>query len=246
MVAEPVVDTLVEKEGVHLTVASLFEKDAKKLAKGHPRVATSSLDISNMKSVGDLVQAHDVVIRFLSFFISFFLPVFSDSGFQCCLLCFSLVPATFHPLVAEVCIERKKNMVTASYISPAMQALHDRYASKKTKKQMTNQPQKIDVFDSAVAAGVTILNEIGLDPGIDHLSAMKIIDEVKHEGGKILSFSSVCGGLPAPEASDNPLGYKFSWSPRGVLAAGLNPSKYLYNGKVGFIQQQKERKKKLT
>ena len=111
---------------------------------------------------------------------------------------------------------------------------------------MTNQPQKIDVFDSAVAAGVTILNEIGLDPGIDHLSAMKIIDEVKHEGGKILSFSSVCGGLPAPEASDNPLGYKFSWSPRGVLAAGLNPSKYLYNGKVGFIQQQKERKKKLT
>ena len=70
MVAEPVVDTLVEKAGVHLTVASLFEKDAQKLAKGHPRVTTSSLDLTNMKSVEDLVQAHDVVIRF-HFFSSF-------------------------------------------------------------------------------------------------------------------------------------------------------------------------------
>ena len=74
---------------------------------------------------------------------------------------------------------------------------------------------------------------------------MKIIDEVKHEGGKILSFSSVCGGLPAPEASDNPLGYKFSWSPRGVLSAGLNPSKYLNNGKVGLLFFKKEQRKKV-
>ena len=95
---------------------------------------------------------------------------------------------------------------------------------------------------------MTILNEIGLDPGIDHLSAMKIIDEVKHEGGKILSFSSVCGGLPAPEASDNPLGYKFSWSPRGVLSAGLNPSKFLNNGKVGllFFKKNRERKSNIS
>jgi alpha-aminoadipic semialdehyde synthase len=100
MVAEPVVDALVERPEVNLTIASLFEKDAKKLAKNNSRVATSTLDITNKQTVGDLVKAHDVVI--------------------------SLVPATFHPSVAESCIENKKNMVTASYISPAMLKLHER------------------------------------------------------------------------------------------------------------------------
>ena len=100
-------------------------------------------------------------------------------------------------------------MVTASYVSPAMRALHE----------------------SATAAGVCILNEAGLDPGIDHMSAMKLIDEVKGRGGRITSFSSVCGGLPAPEAAaNNPLGYKFSWSPRGALAAARNAATYLRAG----------------
>ena len=84
----------------------------------------------------------------------------------------------------------------------------------------------------AKKAGITVMNEIGLDPGIDHLYAVKMIEEVHAAGGKVLSFLSYCGGLPAPEDSDNPLGYKFSWSSRGVLLALLNTAKYLRDGKV--------------
>ena len=76
------------------------------------------------------------------------------------------------------------------------------------------------------------MNEIGLDPGIDHLYAIKTIDEVHSKGGKILSFLSYCGGLPAPEASNNPLGYKFSWSARGVLLALRNSARFWQDGKV--------------
>ena len=81
-------------------------------------------------------------------------------------------------------------------------------------------------------AGIVVMNEIGLDPGIDHLYAIKTIDEVHAKGGKILSFVSFCGGLPAPEASNNPLGYKFSWSSRGVLLALRNNARYYKDGKV--------------
>jgi saccharopine dehydrogenase-like NADP-dependent oxidoreductase len=100
-------------------------------------------------------------------------------------------------------------MVTTSYVSPAMRALDER----------------------ATAAGVTLLNEIGVDPGIDHMSAMKVIHHVQRHGGEITSFRSWVGGLPAPEANTNPFGYKFSWSPRGVLLAGRNPARYLEDGK---------------
>lgn len=121
----------------------------------------------------------------------------------------SLIPASLHPLVARACIAKGVNMVTSSYISPDMESLHD----------------------SAKQAGVTIMNEIGLDPGIDHLSALKTIHDVRAHGGTIKSFVSWCGGLPAPEASCNPLGYKFSWSVRGVLNAGLNSARWRENGK---------------
>jgi saccharopine dehydrogenase-like NADP-dependent oxidoreductase len=87
----------------------------------------------------------------------------------------------------------------------------------------------------AKQAGITILNEIGLDPGIDHMSAMKIIHDVASKGGKVTSFMSYCGGLPAPEANTNPLGYKFSWSPRAVLLAGRNDGRYLKDGKEIYI-----------
>src|SRR6201995_2447577 len=80
-------------------------------------------------------------------------------------------------------------------------------------------------------AGITVMNEIGLDPGIDHLSAVLTIDEVHKAGGRVLSFLSYCGGLPAPEDSDNPLGYKFSWSSRGVLLALKNEAKFYEGGK---------------
>lgn len=84
-------------------------------------------------------------------------------------------------------------------------------------------------------AGISIVNEIGLDPGIDHLTAMEMFDNVKAKGGVITSFVSWCGGLPAPEVSNNPLGYKFSWSPKGVLMAGLNSAKFKRDGKQVII-----------
>ena len=80
-------------------------------------------------------------------------------------------------------------------------------------------------------AGVVLLNEIGVDPGIDHMSAMRIIHDVKKRGGRVASFRSYCGGLPAPDCNDNPWGYKFSWAPRGVCTAGKNSAKFRENGK---------------
>jgi len=125
-------------------------------------------------------------------------------------LTISLLPYTYHVRVARLCIAHRKHMVTTSYISRDMQALDA----------------------EAKAAGITILNEIGVDPGIDHMSAMRVIDDVKHRGGDVVSFASYCGGLPAPEANTNLWGYKFSWSPRGVLLAGLNDGRYLKDGKI--------------
>jgi len=121
----------------------------------------------------------------------------------------SLLPAAYHPVVAKMCIELGKDMTTTSYVSPAMKAL--------------DEPAK--------KAGVVILNESGVDPGIDHMSAMRIIHSVQKKGGKVVSFMSYCGGLPAPEANTNPYGYKFSWSPKGVLLAGRNDGKYRKDGK---------------
>lgn len=128
----------------------------------------------------------------------------------------NMVPYSFHPIVAKYCIEFKKNMVTTSYVSDAMKAL-DKDAKK---------------------AGIIILNEVGLDPGIDHMEAMRIIHDIESKGGEVTSFTSYCGGLPAPEANTNPFGYKFSWSPIGVLLAGKNSAQYLENGKEVFIPSE--------
>jgi len=125
----------------------------------------------------------------------------------------SLVPYAFHPVVARACIRRRKSMVTTSYVSPAMKSLDA----------------------DARAAGIVILNEVGLDPGIDHMESMRIIDEVRRKGGKVLGFTSYCGGLPAPDSNTNPFGYKFSWSPRGVLLAGTNSARYLEDGREILI-----------
>ncbi len=122
----------------------------------------------------------------------------------------SLVPWIHHPAVARACIKHRKHMVTTSYVKDEMKALDE----------------------PARAAGITILNEVGLDPGIDHMSAMKIINEVKARGGRIASFESMCGALPSPRCASNPFGYKFSWSPLGVLLASQNPARYLRNGRT--------------
>lgn len=121
----------------------------------------------------------------------------------------SLVPNTFHPLVAKHCLGERKNLVTTSYVNEAMRAFDDEVRN----------------------AGLVFLNEVGLDPGIDHMEAMRVIDGVKAEGGRVLGFTSWCGGLPAPEANTNPFGYKFSWSPRGVLLAGKSAAHYLKDGR---------------
>lgn len=120
----------------------------------------------------------------------------------------SLLPYTHHVTVAQECIAQKKPLVTTSYVSPAMKELDA----------------------AAKEAGIIILNEVGLDPGIDHMSAMQIIHKVQQAGGQVKGFMSYCGGLPAPEANNNPLGYKFSWSPRGVLLAARNAAHYLRQG----------------
>jgi saccharopine dehydrogenase (NADP+, L-glutamate forming) len=129
-----------------------------------------------------------------------------------CDLAISLVPYTYHVQIAKLCIKLKKHLVTTSYVSKEMK----------------------DLDKATRAAGILILNEIGLDPGIDHMSAMKIIHEVEKKGGKIESFRSNCGGLPSLPSNNLPLGYKFSWSPRAVLMAGKNNGQYLEDGKLIF------------
>ncbi|MFA6235220.1 MAG: saccharopine dehydrogenase C-terminal domain-containing protein, partial [Bacteroidota bacterium] len=122
----------------------------------------------------------------------------------------SLIPWIHHMKVANLCVELGKNMVTTSYVKPEMQAL-----------------------DAAVRAkGLIFLNEIGVDPGIDHMAAMSVINRVKREGGAVTSFFSYCGGLPARQDNNNPLGYKFSWSPVGVMLAAKNNGRYLKDGQT--------------
>ena len=124
-------------------------------------------------------------------------------------LAVSMLPYVHHPTVARLCVKHRKHMVTTSYVKEPMAQLDQ----------------------AAKEAGVILLNEIGVDPGIDHMTAMKVIHRVQHDGGEITGFTSWCGGLPAPEANTNPFGYKFSWSPRGVLLAGKNSAHYLKDGR---------------
>ncbi len=126
----------------------------------------------------------------------------------------SLLPWTHHMKVAELCLELGKHLVTTSYVQEPMRKLDADVRRK----------------------GLLFLNELGVDPGIDHMSAMKIIHEVEAGGGKVLHFRSYCGGLPAPENNDNPFGYKFSWSPRGVVLASRNSARYLENGQIVEIE----------
>ena len=126
----------------------------------------------------------------------------------------SMLPARFHIDVAKDCIALKTNLITPSYISPEMKELDE----------------------EAKKAGIIIMNEIGVDPGIDHMSAMKIIHEIKAKGGEITSFKSFCGGLVAPESDNNPWNYKFTWNPRNVVLAGQGgASCFIRNGEYKYI-----------
>lgn len=128
-------------------------------------------------------------------------------------LVISLLPAMFHIHVATECLKQEKNMITASYVSPEIKALHADAESK----------------------GLTFLMECGLDPGIDHMSAMHVIHHIKEKGGFITSFKSFTGGLIAPESDNNPWNYKITWNPRNVVVAGQGTAKYLENGAYKYI-----------
>jgi saccharopine dehydrogenase-like NADP-dependent oxidoreductase len=128
-------------------------------------------------------------------------------------LVISMLPAFMHMSVAKDCVLYKKHMATASYVSQEMAELNK----------------------EALSAGVILMNEIGLDPGIDHASAMKIIDEIHAAGGELTSFKSYCGGLVAPEYNDNPWGYKFTWNPRNVVLAGQGTAQFIENGSYKYI-----------
>lgn len=172
----------------HLSIADVQEDLAREKAGWHPNFTAVKLDIHNDELRQKLISEHDLVI--------------------------SMLPAHMHLSVAEDCIFYKKHMVTASYISKEMKALHD----------------------EAVKAGVILINEIGVDPGIDHLSAMKVLDRIRDKGGKMLLFESFTGGLVAPESDDNPWNYKFTWNPRNVVLAGSGGAvKFKQEGQYKYI-----------
>ncbi|XP_037495733.1 alpha-aminoadipic semialdehyde synthase isoform X2 [Jatropha curcas] len=125
----------------------------------------------------------------------------------------SLLPPSCHIIIANACIKLSKHLVTASYIDDSMSALDEK----------------------AKAADITILGEMGMDPGIDHMMAMKMINQAHVRKGRLKSFTSYCGALPSPAAANNPLAYKFSWSPAGVIRAGRNPATYRLNGEIVHI-----------
>ncbi len=133
-------------------------------------------------------------------------------------LIISMLPAFLHIDVAKDCLRLKKNLITPSYISPEMKAL----------------------APEVEAAGLTFLNELGVDPGIDHMSAMRLLDELRKDGAEITNFESFTGGLVAPESDDNPWNYKFTWNPRNVvLACQGGAVQFRHNGRFKYIPYQK-------
>jgi saccharopine dehydrogenase (NADP+, L-glutamate forming) len=183
LVSKPMVEYLL-REGFEVTIATRTKEKADRLLGGHENGRSVAWMTDDMESLDRMVKESDLAV--------------------------SLLPYRYHVDVAKLCLKHGKPLVTTSYVSPAMQALHD----------------------DAVRAGVILLNEAGLDPGIDHMSAMRIIDNVHKRGGKIEEFYSLCGALPAPEYATNPLGYKFSWSPKGVVLASRNGATYLKHGNI--------------
>ncbi|NIM00493.1 MAG: saccharopine dehydrogenase [Acidobacteria bacterium] len=182
LVSRPIVQYFLDHDGRDLTVATLYVEDAQRLIGDRTDARAVALDVTDAEQVDRQVSAADLVV--------------------------SLVPFHLHAEVARIAVARGVNLVTTSYVSPAMRELDA----------------------AAREAGVLLLNECGLDPGLDHMSAMRVIDRVHADDGKIISFESCTGGLPAPEAADNPWRYKFSWSPRGALVAGTHAARYLGDG----------------
>jgi saccharopine dehydrogenase-like NADP-dependent oxidoreductase len=169
-------------ENLKITVGDISVAAANQKLNNHKNAEAIQLDVFNEEQRVEAIKNADIII--------------------------SMLPARFHIEVAKDCIKLKKNMVTASYISKEMEALHQ------------------DVIDN----NLVFMNEIGVDPGIDHMSAMQVIDKIRDNGGKMLLFESFTGGLVAPESDNNLWNYKFTWNPRNVVTAGQG-------GAAMFIQE---------
>jgi saccharopine dehydrogenase-like NADP-dependent oxidoreductase len=181
-----------EKEQLHITIGDLSIELAQQKTNNHKNATAIAFDVHNEEQRKIEIQKANIVI--------------------------SMLPAHLHIEVVKDCVIYKKHMVTASYISPAMQELDE----------------------IAKANQLIFMNEIGLDPGIDHMSAMKIMDEIRAKGGKIILFESFCGGLVAPESDTNLWNYKFSWNPRNVVLAGQGGSaKFIQEGTYKYIPYHK-------
>jgi saccharopine dehydrogenase-like NADP-dependent oxidoreductase len=177
-----------ENENLHLVVADLSLALAEKKTQNHPNATPIALNIFETEERKAAIEKADIVI--------------------------SMLPAHLHIEIAKDCLEFKKHLVTASYISDAMQGLDE-----EVKKN-----------------NLIFMNEIGLDPGIDHMSAMKVIDEIRAKGGNMLLFESFCGGLVAPECDNNLWNYKFTWAPRNVVLAGQGgAAKFIQEGTYKYI-----------
>lgn len=181
-----------ETENLHITIGDLSLELAQKKTQNHKNATAIALDIFDESQRKTEIEKSDIVI--------------------------SMLPAHLHIEVAKDCIVYKKHMVTASYISDAMEELDE----------------------LAKQNNLVFMNEVGLDPGIDHMSAMKVIDEIHEKGGKIILFESFCGGLVAPESDNNLWNYKFTWAPRNVVLAGQGgAAKFIQEGKYKYIPYQK-------
>ena len=177
-----------DAENLHLIIGDLSLVSAQNKTNNHPNATAISLDVFDKEQRNKAIQNADIVI--------------------------SMLPAHLHIEVAKDCILYKKHMVTASYISDAM--------------------QELDVL--AKENNLIFMNEIGLDPGIDHMSAMKVINDIRGKGGKMLLFESFCGGLVAPESDTNLWNYKFTWAPRNVVLAGQGgAAKFIQEGTYKYI-----------
>lgn len=189
--ASSLIQYLLEKsqeEQLHLVIADLSLELAQKKTNNHPNATPIALDIFNEKERRAAIEKATIVI--------------------------SMLPAHLHIEIAKDCLNFRKNLVTASYISDAMQALDEEVKNN----------------------GLIFMNEMGLDPGIDHMSAMKVIDEIREKGGKMLLFESFCGGLVAPESDTNLWNYKFTWAPRNVVLAGQGGvAKFIQEGTYKYI-----------
>ena len=184
LVAGPAVRYLLDQKDITVILADQDYQKAQKLIGASSKGIAVSFNVENLEELTPYIKKADTVL--------------------------SLLPWTLHPIIAKLCLEYGKHLVTASYVSEQMRAMEQ----------------------EAINKGLLFLNEVGVDPGLDHMSAMQIFDTIRSKGGKIRSFYSYCGGLPALDSNNNPLGYKFSWSPEGAMLAATNDGRYLDEGRI--------------